>query len=96
MKEHRDTNVVEMDCIEGRKNENCAILTFTFRNCSPMLMFLLEHKDSGCVLEVFIWLETVFEKEAFKKLFPALLTVSGKKGACEKNYEYITLHPSQG
>lgn len=30
MKEHPDTNVVEMDCVEGKKGESRSILTFTF------------------------------------------------------------------
>lgn len=59
MKDHPDINVVELDCVEGMKGESCALLTFTFRNCNLMLMFLLEYQDQECVLEVFIWLETV-------------------------------------
>ena len=66
MKEHPDTNVVEMDCVEGKKGESRSILTFTFRNCNLMLMFLLEYQDQECVLEVFVWLETVLGQEAFK------------------------------
>lgn len=41
-----------MDCVEGKKNESRAILTFTFRNCNLMLMFLLEYQDQECVMEV--------------------------------------------
>ena len=66
IKEHPDINVVEMDCVEGKKGESKAILTFTFRNCNLMLMFLLEYQDQECVLEVFVWLETVLGQEAFK------------------------------
>ncbi len=62
MKEHSDTNVVEIDCVEGKKGESRALLTFTFRNYNLMLIFLLEHQDQECVLEVFIWLETVLGK----------------------------------
>ena len=72
MKDHPDINVVEMDCVEGMKGENCALLTFTFRNCNLMLMFLLEYQDQECVLEVFVWLETVLGQDAFKKLFPVI------------------------
>lgn len=41
IKDHPGTNVVEMDCVEEKKGESRAILTFTFRNCDLMLMFLL-------------------------------------------------------
>ena len=66
MKDHPDINVVEMDCVEGMKGESCALLTFTFRNCNLMLMFLLEYQDQECVLEVFVWFETVLgQMESF-------------------------------
>ena len=39
MKEHPDTNVVEMDCVEGKKGESRSILTFTFRNCNLCLLY---------------------------------------------------------
>lgn len=87
LKEHPDTNVVEMDCVEGKKGERRAILTFTFRNCNLMLMFLLEYQDQECVLEVFVWLETVLGKEAFKKLFPVILTDGGSEFSAREEME---------
>lgn len=79
IKEHPDTNVVEMYCVEGKKGESKAILTFTFRNCNLMLMFLFEYQNQECILEVFVWLETVLGQEAFKKLFPVILTDGGSE-----------------
>ena len=87
IKEHPDINVVEMDCVEGKKGESKAILTFTFRNCNLMLMFLLEYQDQECVLEVFVWLETVLGQEAFKKLFPVILTDGGSEFSARKEME---------
>ena len=87
MKDHPDTNVVEMDCVEGKKDESRAILTFTFRNCNLMLMFLLEYQDQECVLEVFVWLETVLGKDAFKKLFPVMLTDGGSEFSAREEME---------
>lgn len=87
LKEHPDTNIVEMDCVEGKKGESRAILTFTFRNCNLMLMFLLEYQDQECVLEVFVWLETVLGKEAFKKLFPVILTDGGSEFSAREEME---------
>lgn len=87
MKEHPETNVVEMDCVEGKKGESRAILTFIFRNCNLMLMFLLESQDQECVLEVFVWLETVLGQESFKKLFPVILTDGGSEFAAREEME---------
>ncbi len=87
MKEHPDTNVVEMDCVEGKQCESPTILTFTFRNCNLMLMFLMENQDQECVLEVFIWLETVLGQEAFKRLFPVILTDGGSEFSARTEME---------
>lgn len=87
MKDHPGINVVEMDCVESKKGESRALLTFTFRNCNLMLMFLLEHQDQECVLEVFVWLETVLGKEAFKKLFPVILTDGGTEFSAREEME---------
>ena len=87
LKDHPDTNVVEMDCVEGKKGESRALLTFTFRNCNLMLMFLLEYQDQECVLEVFVWLETVLGQDAFKKLFPVILTDGGSEFSAREEME---------
>ena len=87
MKEHPDTDVVEMDCVESKKGESRAILTFTFRNSKLMLMFLLEYQDQECVLEVFAWLETVLGKNVFRKLFPVILTDGGSEFCACKEME---------
>ncbi len=87
LKEHPEVNVVEMDCVEGKQTENTVILTFTFRNCNLMLMFLLEHQNQDCVLEVFRWLENNLGQEAFKKLFPVILTDGGTEFSARESIE---------
>lgn len=87
MKEHPDMNVVEMDCVEGKKGESKVLLTFTFRNCHLMLIFLLENQNQECVLDVFIWLETFLGQDAFKKLFPVILTDGGREFSAREEME---------
>lgn len=87
MKEHPDTNVVEMDCVEGKKTDKKVLLTLTFRNCNLMLMFLLENQDQECVLDAFVWLETVLGKKAFKQLFPVILTDGGSEFSAREELE---------
>jgi IS30 family transposase len=86
IKEHPDAAVVEMDCVEGSKGGK-VLLTMTFRNCNLMLIFLLENQDQECVLEVFVWLETVLGQEAFKKLFPVILTDGGSEFSAREEME---------
>ena len=86
MKAHPETSVVEMDCVEGRK-EGRALLTMTFRRCNLMLIFLLERQDQECVLEIFVLLETVLGKEAFKRRFPVILTDGGAEFSARNEME---------
>ena len=52
MKEYPETSVVEMDTVEGgRENSNQAFLTLLFRNCSLMLIFVLEEKTQELISE---------------------------------------------
>lgn len=75
IKEQSHTNVVEMDTVEGSKlNGNKVLLTMMFRNCSLMLIFLLEEKTQECVIEVFDFLCSNLGTDLFKELFPVILT----------------------
>lgn len=86
MKAHPDAAVVEMDCVEGRKGGK-VLLTMIFRNCNLMLIFLLECQDQECVFGGFIWLETVLGQEAFRKLFPVILTDGGSEFSAREEME---------
>lgn len=71
-----ETNVVEMDTVEGGRSGK-VLLTLYFRNCSFMLVFLLEHNSQKCVAEVFDLLEELLGFKVFKTLFSIILTDNG-------------------
>lgn len=48
LQEFLDTQVVEMDTVEGQKGGK-VLLTLFFRCCSLMLAFLIEEKSQDCV-----------------------------------------------
>jgi len=60
--------VAEMECMEGKEGSK-VLLTLIFRNCTLMLIFLLENQDLKCVLEVNMWLEAVLGRVAFSYLY---------------------------
>lgn len=76
MKENHSTSVVEMDTVEGTKGGK-VLLTLMFRNCSLMLVFLLDSKTQEEVKRVFDYLTNMMGVEKFKKLFPVILTDNG-------------------
>ncbi|MBU5334774.1 IS30 family transposase [Anaerocolumna aminovalerica] len=97
MKENPETSAVEMDTVEGgRENSKQAFLTLLFRNCSLMLIFVLEEKTQEHVIEVFDLLTEKLGIETFQQLFPVILTDNGTEFQfptrleCSKNGEIRT------
>lgn len=78
MKDKPGIPVVEMDTVEGsRENGSKVFLTMFFRNCSLMLIFLIAEKTIDCVTDVFERLTKELGTERFKELFPVILTDNG-------------------
>ena len=73
-----DTQVVEMDTVEGKKGGK-VLLTMLFRNSKLMLAFVLDDKTSNSVLKVFNWLEAILGNDLFEKTFPVILTDNGSE-----------------
>lgn len=73
-----DTDVVELDTVEGNKGGK-VIMTLFFRRSSIMLGFLLDSCTQACVLEVFNDLYDLVGHEVFKKNVPLLLTDNGSE-----------------
>lgn len=97
LKAHPEVPVVEMDTVEGgRDNSKQAFLTMLFRNCSLMLIFVLEEKTQDHVIEVFDLLTERLGIEVFRELFPVILTDNGMEFQfparleCDKNGEIRT------
>lgn len=78
MQENPDTQVIEMDTVEGKKGGK-VLLTMLFRNSKLMLAFLLNDKTSNSVLKIFNWLEAILGNELFEKTFPVILTDNGSE-----------------
>lgn len=76
--ENPDTQVVEMDTVEGKKGGK-VLLTMLFRNSKLMLAFLLKDKTFNSVLSVFNWLESILGNALFEKTFPVILTDNGSE-----------------
>jgi IS30 family transposase len=78
MSMHPSTNVIEMDVVEGKKGGK-VLLTFLFRNCNLMLIFLMDAATQECVLKVMNELTDALGSEGMKKLFPVIITDNGSE-----------------
>ena len=97
IQENPDIPVVELDTVEGgRDNSTQAFLTIFFRNCSLMLIFVLQEKSQDQVIKVFVYLTENLGIKFFQELFPIILTDNGvefqfpERLECDKNGEIRT------
>lgn len=74
---HPDFNIVEMDTVEGLKDENDCFLTLLWRKSKFMLIFKLESQTSEEVSRIFNILQTLIPYDDYKQLFEVILTDNG-------------------
>jgi IS30 family transposase len=78
--EHPETDVVEMDTVEGLKGGKL-LLTMIFRKSSIMLAYLISDKAKNTVAERIGWIEGELGTELFEKTYPVILTDNGAEFA---------------
>ena len=76
LEEHPDTEVVEMDTVEGTKGGKL-LLTMLFRKSNLMLAYLIPDKTKKTLAERIGWLEGELGTEMFTKTYPVILTDNG-------------------
>ena len=74
---HPDFNIVEMDTVEGLKDENDCFLTLLWRKSKFMLIFKLESQTSEEISRIFNILQTLIPYDDYKRLFEVILTDNG-------------------
>ena len=77
MEKHPNTPIVEMDTVKGIREQGKRLLTMIFSNNSMMLMTLMRDGTADSVAEVFDYLTSLIGVDAFRKLFPVILTDNG-------------------
>lgn len=80
MKEHPNTPVVEMDTVIGKKDgTRKVLLTLIFTDKGFMPVFLLPDATQSSVVAVLDYLTRILGLEAFRALFPVILTDNGSE-----------------
>lgn len=86
MREHTDTRVVEMDTVEGVKGGKL-LQTFLWRENNLMLAFLIDSKEMNNTVATLNWLEATLGADAFREMFPVILTDNGCEFADPELFE---------
>lgn len=82
-----DANIVEMDTVEGIKDEPYCFLTLLWRKSKFMLIFKLENQTKEEVVRVFRYLQSMLVYEDYQKLFQVILTDNGHEFFDVENIE---------
>lgn len=91
--EENDVSHAEMDCVEGKKDDNATLLTLTLPSLSLQLAFILNYHTKEEVVKTLDKIETILGFELFHQIFPAILTdngsefadIAGMERSCEEN-----------
>lgn len=75
--ENPEKNIVELDCVEGRKSDDKVLLTMIIKETRFMFMFLLDKQTSANVSEIFHQLKEKLGIELYKEVFSIFLTDNG-------------------
>lgn len=76
---NNDLNIVEMDTVIGKQEENKCLMTLLWRKTHFMIIILLNNKTMEEVTKVFDYLQTTIPLEIYKKLFQVILTDNGSE-----------------
>ena len=82
-----DLNIVEMDTVEGLKEESDCFLTLFWRKSKFMLIFKLESQTTEEVTRIFKILQQLIPYDDYKKLFQVILTDNGHEFYDVQNIE---------
>ena len=88
MIQHPKATYVEMDTVKGGREQGKRMLTMLFVEQNLMLIFLMRDGKADTVVEKFDWLTAALGLDAFRKLFPVILTDNGSEFKHTKEMEF--------
>ena len=88
MEAHPGMPYVEMDTVKGVREKGKRMLTMLFTAQNFMLTLLMPDGTSESVVEQFDWLTSALGLDAFRALFPVILTDNGSEFKHTREMEY--------
>lgn len=76
IQEH-DVNIVQMDCVEGLKEDDKTLLTLHIPSAHFQLAFIMDYHTASCVVDTLDLLEYSLGKELYQLIFGVILTDNG-------------------
>ena len=72
-----DVNVIEMDCVEGKQEDVCAILTLHFVSLHMQLYYIMPEHTAKGVVDTLDMIESTLGSRLFSQIFEVILTDNG-------------------
>ena len=88
-------HVVQLDCVEGKKEDKAVLLTLHWVSEHMQLYFIMDNQTSECVVEMLDRIETAVGTEVFREAIPILLTDNGHEFMDVKGMERSCIYPDQ-
>ncbi len=85
--EEHETHTVEMDCVEGKKDEKATLLTLHFKEAFLQIAIIMDEQTSEKVVEALDKIEKLLGTDLFKEMFPLILTDNGHEFSDIKGME---------
>ena len=76
---HPDVSFIEMDTLKGTLAQGKRLLTMIFHDTNVMLLHLMRDGKADTVIEIFDYLTSLIGVDAFRKVFPVILTDNGSE-----------------
>ena len=83
----REVHTVEMDCVEGKKDEKATLLTLHFKEAFLQIAIIMDEQTSEKVVEALDKIEKLLGTDLFKEMFPLILTDNGHEFSDIKGME---------
>lgn len=77
--ESHDLIPVQMDCVEGKRSDKCALLTLYWKDTHVQVAFIMDAHDSKRVVEALDKLEIMIGLDMFRRMLPVILTDNGQE-----------------
>lgn len=91
----RPNYVVQLDCVEGKKDDKAVILTMHWVAEHMQLYFIMDEQTSACVVDMLDRIETALGTELFREAIPILLTDNGHEFSDVTGMERSCIYPDQ-
>lgn len=85
----------QMDCVEGKRDENTTLLTLHLPIAHMQLAIIMSEHTSECVIDALNKLETTLGRELYNEIFPVILTDNGHEFTDIEGMEHSCLENAQ-